>query len=62
MPLFDRILLRLGEIVCLTRKTNTKGAVLLQGEGLTKIRLGIPVTVIKNEFYILRKKFPVNDF
>jgi len=62
MPLFDRVSLKLGEIVYLTRKTKTKGAVLLQAEGLTKIRLGIPVTVLKNEFYKLTKRLPVDVF
>jgi len=62
MPLFDRISLKLGEIIYLTRKTKAKGAVLLTGEGLNKIRLGIPITVIKNEFYVLRNKLPVNVF
>jgi len=62
MSLFDRLSLRLGEIIYLTRKTRTKGAVLLQGEGLTKIRLGIPITYLKNEFYRLTNKSPVNDF
>jgi len=62
MPLFDRISLKLGEIIYLTRKTKAKGAVLLQGEGLTKIRLGIPITLLKNEFYKLTKRLPVDDF
>ena len=62
MSLFDRISLKLGEIVYLTRKTRTKGAVLLQGEGLTKIRLGLPITLLKNEFYKLTKRFPVDVF
>jgi len=62
MPLFDRISLRLGEIVYLTIKTRTKGAVLLQGIGPAKIRLGIPITVLKNDFYRFIHKFPVNIF
>ena len=62
MPLFDRLSLRLGEIIYLTRKTRTKGAALLQGEGLTKIRFGIPITYLKNEFYKLTNKSPVNVF
>jgi len=62
MPLFDRISLRLGEIVYLTRKTRTKGAILLQGMGPTKIKLGIPITVLKNDFYRFIRRFPVNIF
>ena len=62
LPLSDRILLRLGEIVYLTRKTKTKGAVILQGMGPVKIRLGIPITLLKNEFYMFTKKLPVNVF
>jgi len=62
MPLLDRISLKLGEIVYLTKKTKTKGAVLLQAEGLTKIRLGIPITVLKNKFYKLTKKLPLDVF
>ena len=62
MPLFDRISLRLGEIVYLMGKTRTKGAVLLQGIGPTKIRLGIPITVLKNNFYRFIRRFPVNIF
>jgi len=62
LPLSDKILLRLGEIVYLTKKAKSKGIVLLQGMGPIKIRLGIPITVLKNEYYWLTNRLPVNVF